>query len=150
MNVETKSFDPAVYLDTDEARAEYMTAALETEDPAFIADALGVIARARGMTKVAGEAQLSREHLYRSLSDNGNPELATVRQGDARPASAPAGGAGRARRDVRLYPITTKRSLASIWAPGVDQDLADRAVLGGVQGRLHLHRLDGEQRRRRP
>ena len=78
MNFETRRFDPAAYLDTDEARAEYMTAALETEDPAFIADALGVIARARGMAKVAGEARLSREHLYRSLSENGNPELATV------------------------------------------------------------------------
>jgi len=47
-------------------------------DPAFVADALGVIARARGMTEVAREAGVSRESLYRALSADGNPEFATV------------------------------------------------------------------------
>jgi len=51
---------------------------LETGDPAFIADALGVIARARGMTELARDAGLSRESLYRALRADGNPELATV------------------------------------------------------------------------
>jgi len=44
--MEIKKFDPAEYLDSDEAIAAYMTEALETGDPAFVADALGVVARA--------------------------------------------------------------------------------------------------------
>jgi probable addiction module antidote protein len=55
-----------------------MTEALESEDPAFVADALGVVARARGMSEVAREAGVSRESLYRALSADGNPEFATV------------------------------------------------------------------------
>jgi probable addiction module antidote protein len=74
----TKPFDPAEYLDNSESIAAYMSEALESEDPAFIADALGVIARARGMSEVAREAGVSRESLYRALSANGNPEFATV------------------------------------------------------------------------
>ncbi len=76
--MKTRSFDPAVYLDNDEEAAAYLTEALETGDPAFVADALGVIARARGMTEIAREAGMSRESLYRALSTEGNPELATV------------------------------------------------------------------------
>ncbi len=74
----TRSFDPAAYLDSDEGIAAYLSDALETGDPAFIADALGVVARARGMAQIAQETGLSRESLYRSLSATGNPELATV------------------------------------------------------------------------
>ncbi len=74
----TKPFDPAEYLDDSEAIAAYMTEALESGDPAFVADALGVVARARGMTEVAREAGVSRESLYRALSADGNPEFATV------------------------------------------------------------------------
>jgi probable addiction module antidote protein len=80
MPLQTKPFDPANYLDTNEARAAYMTEALATNDPAFIADALGVIARARGMSKVARDTGLSRESLYRALSAEGNPELSTLLQ----------------------------------------------------------------------
>ncbi len=78
MTVKTRPFDPAAYLDTPEAIATYMTEALDSNDPGFIADALGVIARARGMTQVAREAGLSRESLYRTLSPEGNPELGTL------------------------------------------------------------------------
>jgi probable addiction module antidote protein len=74
----TKPFDPAEYLDDSESIAAYMSDALESEDPAFIADALGVVARARGMSEVAREAGMSRESLYRALSTDGNPEFATV------------------------------------------------------------------------
>jgi probable addiction module antidote protein len=74
----TRPFDPAEYLDNSEAIAAYMTEALETGDPAFVADALGVIARARGMSEVAREAGVSRESLYRALSAEGNPEFGTV------------------------------------------------------------------------
>lgn len=76
--LKTKPFDPAEYLDDKPSIAAYMTDALETGDPAFIADALGVIARASGMTDVAREASLSRESLYCALSADGNPEFATV------------------------------------------------------------------------
>lgn len=72
------SFDPADYLKSDDAVAEYLTAALETGDAAYIADAIGVVARARGMTCIARETGLSRESLYRALSAEGNPEFATV------------------------------------------------------------------------
>lgn len=74
----TKPFDPAEYLDDSESVAAYMSDALESEDPAFVADALGVVARARGMSEIAREAGVSRESLYRSLSTDGNPEFATV------------------------------------------------------------------------
>jgi probable addiction module antidote protein len=76
--VKAKPFDPAEYLDTPDAVAAYMTEQLETGDPAFVADALGVIAGARGMTEVAREAGVSRESLYRALSAEGNPEFGTV------------------------------------------------------------------------
>lgn len=78
MTLKTKPFDPADYLDSDEAAATYLSEAMETADPAFITDALGVVARARGMTRIAREAGMARESLYRALDKSGNPELATV------------------------------------------------------------------------
>lgn len=78
MALETTPFDPAEYLDDDEAIADYLSDALETGDPAFIADALGVVARAKGMKQIAEDAGLSRESLYRALSEKGNPEFSTV------------------------------------------------------------------------
>lgn len=74
----TRPFDPAEYLDDSESIAAYMSDALESDDPAFVADALGVVARARGMSEVARKAGVSRESLYRSLSQDGNPEFGTV------------------------------------------------------------------------
>jgi probable addiction module antidote protein len=76
--VKTRPFDPAEYLNSSEATATYLSEALKTGDPAFVADALGVVARARGMTEVAREAGVSRESLYRALSADGNPEFGTV------------------------------------------------------------------------
>ena len=78
MPVRTTPFDPASYLDTEAAVATYLTEALESNDPGFIADALGVVARARGMSQVARDAGLSRESLYRTLGPDGNPELSTL------------------------------------------------------------------------
>jgi len=78
MAPETRPFDPAAYLDSDEALAAYVNEALETNDPAFIADALGIVARARGMSQIARDTGLSRESLYRTLSPDGNPELSTL------------------------------------------------------------------------
>lgn len=76
--VKTRAFDPAEYLDNDFAIAAYLSEALQTGEEAFVADALGVVARARGMSDVAREAGVSRESLYRALSAGGSPEFATV------------------------------------------------------------------------
>jgi probable addiction module antidote protein len=78
MAIKTRVFDAAVYLDSEEAIAEYLTAALETGDASFIADALGIVARAKGMTRIAEDAGLGRESLYKSLREGANPELTTV------------------------------------------------------------------------
>jgi probable addiction module antidote protein len=73
-------WDSAEYLKTEEDMANYLDACMEEagDDPAFIARALGAIARARGMTQVAKDAGLSRESLYRALSGQGNPEFGTI------------------------------------------------------------------------
>ncbi len=78
MSLETEPFDAARYLDTPESQAELLTDALESGDAGYIANALGIIARARGMTDVAREAGVAREALYRSLSSNGDPRLTTL------------------------------------------------------------------------
>ena len=78
MKVDTRPFDPARYLDSDEVVANYIDEAFKTGDPAFITHSLGVAARARGMTQIARDAGVSRESLYRALGEKGNPEFATV------------------------------------------------------------------------
>ena len=75
MKHEITDFDPAEYLDNDKMIAGYLSDALETQDSAFIADAIGVVARAKGMKRVAEDAGVSRESLYRALSVSGNPEF---------------------------------------------------------------------------
>lgn len=76
----TVPYDVAEQLRTPEEMAAYLDAWLSEapEDVAGIARALGDIARAKGMTQVARDAGLSRESLYKALSDDGNPSLATV------------------------------------------------------------------------
>jgi probable addiction module antidote protein len=74
----TKPFDPAEYLDDSESFAVCLADALESEDQALVADALGVVARARGMSEVARKAGVSRESLDRALSADGNPGFATI------------------------------------------------------------------------
>jgi probable addiction module antidote protein len=74
----TRPFDAAEYLDSAESIAAYLEVAFEDADPAVIADALGTIARAKGMTEVARKTGLSRESLYKALSAEGNPEFATI------------------------------------------------------------------------
>jgi probable addiction module antidote protein len=71
-------YDPAEDLASDEAIALFMAEAFKTSDPAYIAHALGVVARAKGMTQIAAQTGLSREQLYRSFSQNGNPTLRTT------------------------------------------------------------------------
>ena len=74
----TRPWDPAEHLETEEDMAAYLNVALEEGDLGLIMAALGDIARARRMAKVAQESGLGRESLYKSLSSNGNPEFATV------------------------------------------------------------------------
>ncbi len=74
----TSRWDPADHLRSDGEVAAYFEAALEDGDPAVVAAALGDIARAKGVTKVARESGLGRESLYKALSPDGNPELSTV------------------------------------------------------------------------
>lgn len=69
------NFDPAAVLVTDEDIAIFMADALETGDASYIAKALGVVAKAKGMGQIADETGLSREQLYRSFSEHGNPTL---------------------------------------------------------------------------
>ena len=72
------SYDPAEDLQSDEAIAVFMAQALETNDAAYVSHALGVVARAKGMTAIAERTGLSREQLYRSFSRQGNPTLKTT------------------------------------------------------------------------
>ncbi len=78
MSKTLSKFDAAATLRDSEAIAEYMAAALETQDPSYVSHALGVVARAKGMSEIARASGLSREHLYRSFSENGNPTLKSI------------------------------------------------------------------------
>ncbi|MGO0305652.1 addiction module antidote protein [Endozoicomonas acroporae] len=71
-------YDPAAALDSPEAVEVFIADAFETGDASYIAKALGVVARAEGMSNIARQTGLSREQLYRSFSDDGNPTLKTV------------------------------------------------------------------------
>ncbi|MHB1756452.1 MAG: addiction module antidote protein [Leptospirillum sp.] len=72
------TYDPAEDLTSDGAIALFMAEAFRTNDTGYIAHALGVIARAKGMAQIASQTGLSREQLYRSFSENGNPTLKTT------------------------------------------------------------------------
>lgn len=76
--IQTRPWDAADYLETKEDVVLYLEAAFEDGDPGLIAAALGDVARAKGMTKVAAETGLGRESLYKALAPDGNPEFATV------------------------------------------------------------------------
>ena len=76
--LKTTRWDSAKYLKTEADMAEYLQACLDENDPALVTHALGVIARAKGMTSLARKTGLTREGLYKALTANGNPEFATV------------------------------------------------------------------------
>jgi probable addiction module antidote protein len=80
MNTTTSNYDVADYLRTPEDMAAYLEACIEEADgdAAFIAKALGDIARAQGMTQVARDAGLSRESLYKALSGERSPSFDTI------------------------------------------------------------------------
>jgi len=78
MPLKTTRFDILDHLKTPEARLAYLEAAFEEGDPAFITVALGDVARSIGMSSVAREAGVTREALYKALSDKGDPKLTTL------------------------------------------------------------------------
>lgn len=73
-----KNFDVVDFLGSDEAIIEYLNAALEEGDSDFFVKAVGDVARAKGMMKVAKTTGLGRQNLYRSLSKGGNPRVGTL------------------------------------------------------------------------
>ena len=73
-----KAFDAAKYLDTPEDHAELLSDALASGHPGYIAAALGTVARAYGMSKLAQETGLQRGTLYAALREGGNPTLDTI------------------------------------------------------------------------
>lgn len=78
MAIETVPFDAAEHLQRPEAQAELLSDAFASGDPKYISQALGVVARARGMSQLAREAGVTREALYKALSETGDPRLSTL------------------------------------------------------------------------
>jgi probable addiction module antidote protein len=78
MSLNTIPFDASEFFTDPEAQAELLNDAFETGDAKYIAHALGVIAKAKGMTQVAREAGVTREALYKALSENGDPKFSTL------------------------------------------------------------------------
>jgi probable addiction module antidote protein len=80
VKTKTSRYDVAEHLRTPEEMAAYLEACLEEadDDAAFVARALGDIARAKGMTEVARDAGLSRESLYKALSGERTPNFETI------------------------------------------------------------------------
>lgn len=80
MALKLRKWDSAEHLKTPDDMADYLDACMEEagDDAAFIAKALGNIARAKGMTQLAKDTGMGRESLYKALSGEGNPSFATV------------------------------------------------------------------------
>lgn len=78
MALKTTRFDAAKHLTDPESQAYLLNDALGTGDAGYIAHALGIIARARGMSKVAQDAKVTRVALYKALSNDGDPRLSTL------------------------------------------------------------------------
>jgi probable addiction module antidote protein len=78
MTIETEPFDASEFLTSAESQAELLADAFESGDATYIAHALGIIAKAKGMTSVARDAGVTREALYKALSEKGDPRLSTL------------------------------------------------------------------------
>lgn len=76
--IETLPFDAAEYLTSPKAQAELLADAFESGDETYIKNALATVARARGMTALAKDAAVTRQALYKSLSETGDPRLSTL------------------------------------------------------------------------
>ena len=80
MSLKLKKWDPAEWLDNDETVAEYLQASFESGDMKEIISALNDVARARNITDLATQMGISRQGLYKTLSENGNPEFSTIQK----------------------------------------------------------------------
>jgi probable addiction module antidote protein len=78
MPFETVPFDATAYLTDEQSQIELIADALQSGDAGYIAAALGTVARAVGMTAIAQRSGLTREALYKSLSEAGDPKLSTL------------------------------------------------------------------------
>jgi probable addiction module antidote protein len=78
MPIKLSEFDASAYLDNDEVIAEYLTAALEDDDPDVFLAAVGHVAKARGMSAIAQSTGLGRESLYKALAPGAKPRYDTV------------------------------------------------------------------------
>jgi len=78
MKLKLRKFDASEYLDNEELVAEYLTAALEDANPEVFLLAIGDVAKARGMTAVAGSTGLGRESLYKAFAPGAKPRYETV------------------------------------------------------------------------
>jgi len=76
--VKVSRFDASEHLDSEEMIAEYLNAALEEGDPDLLMAAIADVAKARGIAKVASDAGLGRESLYKTLAPGSKPKLETV------------------------------------------------------------------------
>ena len=70
--------DISTDIENDEDKIAYIQAAFEDGDPAVIVNAIGNLARVRGMSRIARDTGLGRANLYRALSSEGNPEFVTI------------------------------------------------------------------------
>jgi len=80
MTLKLKKWDVTEHMDNEEYISEYLKAAFESGDISEITRALGDVARARNMTDLAEKMGISRQGLYKTLSENGNPEFATIQK----------------------------------------------------------------------
>ena len=94
--MKTKKFEIADYLDNHEMIAEYLNTVLEEGNEAEIVTAIGQVAKAIGMTKIAEETGMSRPSLYKALSEGAKPQFATIMK-----VLKAVGG------QLRVNPITT-------------------------------------------
>jgi probable addiction module antidote protein len=78
LTLKTREFGPARYLQSEEEQAEYLKVTCEDGTPSEIAQALGLVARACGITDLSRKTGLTRQALYKALSGGGNPELGTI------------------------------------------------------------------------
>ena len=76
--IQIKDFDPSEYLDDEETIAEYLTAALESDNPDVFLSAVGHVAKAKGMSTIAKESNLGRESLYKAFAPGAKPRYDTV------------------------------------------------------------------------
>lgn len=78
MKAETIPFDPAEYLGADEDQIDLLRDAFSSGNSAYIANAIGTVARARNISQLAREVGLTRAGLYKAFSADGDPKLSTV------------------------------------------------------------------------